>query len=56
MIGLGSDKKECKERSRTPHPSASKEVGKLKKEHLEEVGPGEHERGTKLALRHVEQA
>ena len=45
-----------KEWSRTPPPSANKKVGKLKKEHLEEVGPGEHERGTKLALGHVEQA
>ena len=49
-------KRKCKEWSRTPPFSTNKKVRKLKKEHLEEVGPGEHERGTKLALGHVEQA
>ena len=35
---------------------AKKRWENIKKEHLKEVGPGEHERGTKLALGHVEQA
>ena len=37
-------------------PQQAKKWENWKKEHLEEVGPGEHERGTKLALGHVEQA